>query len=263
MHLLNLLFILILILFAVFRSVELCYRIYGTKYMAWMMNTDKIPNYLYNALEEEPSVRRVFGHGKNLRKRLGRPDQVAFWRIRKPSKFHRMRYDMAIHELLHPSQWDLIPIGYVLTWFGVVRSVVVSFVSASTRFFPPLGFSADGQDRNCWGILSFSFPESWIPASFTFSAFCLFTLLNMDEKVMNPVLQQLGSHVDFLKDFIPRFFDHIDPESGPVKGTSITENQRLTSLSGHSVDCLQSYFLEFCCSFRFVSTYLPLIIRME
>ena len=211
--------------------------------MAWMMNTDQIPNYLYNALEEEPTVRRVFGHGKNLRKRLGRLDQVAFWRIRRPLKFHRTRYDMAVHELLHPSQWDLILIGFLLTWFGRRR---VSF--------PHLNFQQTVWIEIGWGILSFSFPESWIPASFTFSAFCLFTLLNMDEKVMNPVLQQLGTHADFLKDFVPRFFDHIDPESGPVKGTSITAKQKLTSISGHSVDCLQSYFLEFCCSFRFVST---------
>jgi hypothetical protein len=137
-------------------------------------------------------------------------------------------------------------------------------VSASTRFFPPLGFLADGQDRNWLGNFKLFFPRILDTRLLhLLSIFCLFTLLNMDEKVMNPVLQQLGTHVNFLKDFIPRFFDHIDPESGPVKGTSITEKQRLTSISGHSVDCIQSYFLEFCCSFRFVSTNLPLIIRME
>jgi hypothetical protein len=40
----------------------------------------------------------------------------------------------------------------------------------------------------------------------------------MDAKLLNPVVQQMEAHAAYLKDFIPRFFDHIDPESGPVKG---------------------------------------------
>ena len=37
---------------------------------------------------------------------------------------------------------------------------------------------------------------------------------------MNSLSQQLGTHADHLFTFLGRFLHHIDPESGPVKGTA-------------------------------------------
>jgi hypothetical protein len=44
---------------------------------------------------------------------------------------------------------------------------------------------------------------------------------SLQEKFIYPLAQQLQPHIKYLQTFIPRFFDHIDPESGPVKGTSL------------------------------------------
>ena len=41
--------------------------------------------------------------------------------------------------------------------------------------------------------------------------------LDMD-KFSGPLGEQLEAHALYLQDFFPRFFEHIDPESGPVKG---------------------------------------------
>jgi hypothetical protein len=43
----------------------------------------------------------------------------------------------------------------------------------------------------------------------------------LEEKFIYPVAEQLQPYVKYLQNFIPRFFEHIDPESGPVKGTSL------------------------------------------
>jgi len=39
----------------------------------------------------------------------------------------------------------------------------------------------------------------------------------MDQKL----IQQLEAHAEYLSAFFTHFFDHIDPESGPVKGKFI------------------------------------------
>jgi len=39
----------------------------------------------------------------------------------------------------------------------------------------------------------------------------------LEEKFIYPVAEQLQPYVKHLQYFIPRFFEHIDPESGPVK----------------------------------------------
>ena len=39
------------------------------------------------------------------------------------------------------------------------------------------------------------------------------------DKFSGPVGEQLEAHALYLQDFFPRFFDLIDPESGPVKGS--------------------------------------------
>jgi hypothetical protein len=75
----------------------------------------------------------------------------------------------------------------------------------------------------------------------------------MDEKVLNPMVQQMEAHAAYLKEFLPRFFDHIDPESGPVKGIhhpQMTANKNSRCCRNR----IQSDFLELCRSFGFVST---------
>jgi len=42
------------------------------------------------------------------------------------------------------------------------------------------------------------------------------TTLEMD-KFSGPMGEQLEAHALYLKNFFPRFFDHIDPESNAVK----------------------------------------------
>lgn len=68
---------------------------------------------------------------------------------------------------------------------------------------------------------------------------------------------QLQSYALLAQSFMTRFFDHIDPESGPVKRkyptlASIVATSRLT-VSRRWRHCFQSHFLELCCSIRYAS----------
>jgi len=83
------------------------------------------------------------------------------------------------------------------------------------------------------------------------------------EKFSGPLGEQLEAHVLYLQDFFPRFFDLIDPESGPVKGSlpfSLPLVVALTLfLSRCCSHCIQPTVLEFYGSIRYFMHVLDLI----
>ena len=83
------------------------------------------------------------------------------------------------------------------------------------------------------------------------------------EKFSGPLGEQLEAHVLYLQDFFPRFFDLIDPESGPVKGSLPSSLPLVVALtlflSRRCSHCIQSAVLEFYGSIRYLMNELDLI----
>ena len=58
----------------------------------------------------------------------------------------------------------------------------------------------------------------FLPASLSVTSIIIVSTNRFSSrKVMQ---QQFEAHAQYLQNFFPRFFEHIDPESGPVKGIS-------------------------------------------